>query len=220
MIIVNDIPRRIEANLIERYRKVRVSTLGHMTDLVFIRNLKPLFTPIKIVGPALTVKIPHVDSAALHIALDYAKPGDVIVVSMSGDYERACWGGIVTYMAIKKGVVGAIIDGRICDVSDILRMRFPIFSRGASPMTTRVIGLEGEIGGQIAIENVVINPGDLVFADEDGIAILTPEKARLYIEKIEEAEKKEEEIIRRIDLGETLSEISGAKRYLNLKTKT
>jgi regulator of RNase E activity RraA len=188
-----------------------------MTDLVFIRNLKPLFTPIKIVGPALTVKIPHVDSAALHVALDYAEPGDVIVVSMSGDYERACWGGIVTYMAIKKGVVGAIIDGRICDVNDIIKMKFPIFSRGTSPVTTRILGLEGEIGGQIAIEDVVINPGDLVFADEDGIAILTPEKAKFYIEKLESYEKREEEIIKRIDLGESLSEISGAKKYVRVK---
>jgi 4-hydroxy-4-methyl-2-oxoglutarate aldolase len=214
MLRINKDVERVDEELVAAYRKLSVSTLGHFTDMLFIRSLRPNRDRVKLVGPALTVKIPHLDSTAVHVALDYVKPGDVVVVSMSGDTERACWGGFVTYGAVKKNVAGAIIDGRICDIREIDSLNFPIFSRGASPMTTRIMGLEGEIGGSIAIDQVSINAGDLIFADEDGIAVLNKENALSYRAIIEEAESSEIAEKARMDRGESPAAISGADRYV------
>lgn len=214
MLTINKNFERVDKKLVEAYKKLSVSTLGHFTDMVFIKSLRPNMDRVKLVGPALTVKIPHLDSTAVHVALDYVKPGDVVVVSMSGDMERACWGGFVTYGAVKKKVAGAIIDGRICDLREIDSLNFPVFSRGASPMTTRIMGLEGEIGGTIAVDQVSIRAGDLIFADEDGIAVLDKGNAESYHDMIEEAERSEIAEKARMDRGESPAAISGADKYV------
>jgi 4-hydroxy-4-methyl-2-oxoglutarate aldolase len=217
MLRINANFERVDEKLVEAYKKLSVSTLGHFTDVLFIRSLRPNKDRVKLVGPAFTVKIPHLDSTAVHVALDYVKPGDVAVVSMSGDTERACWGGFVTYGAVKKKVAGAIIDGRICDLREINSLGFSVFSRGPSPMTTRIMGLEGEIGGAVAIDQVCIMAGDLIFADEDGIAVLNRENAETYRDIIEEAEKSEIAEKGRMDKGESPAAISGADKYVTRK---
>lgn len=212
--LVNKQIKRVPPELIEKFRKLHPSTLGHLRDGIFLTSLKPNKRPIKIIGSALTVRIPHLDSTAVHLSLDFAQSGDVIVVSMSGDYSRACWGGMVTYAAIKKGIIGAIVDGSICDVEEITELNFPIFSRGISPLTTRILGIEGEIGFTVAIDGVPINSGDLVFADDDGVAILSQQYAAQIAEELEEKETGENETKRKIDSGTPLSQISGASIFL------
>jgi regulator of RNase E activity RraA len=209
--------RRPEKDLISKFEKIHTSTYGHKTDKGFIKGLHPLSTPTNLVGNALTVRIPHIDSTALHVALDYAKPGDIMVVSTSGDYERACWGGIVTYAAVRKGIKGAIIDGMICDLEEIKQLGFKIFSKGVGALTTRILGIEGEIGADIAIGGTVIHSGDLIWADEDGIVVLANDEIDNMFEQIKATEDNEINIKRRIDGGESLAIISGAKKLFEIK---
>lgn len=212
--IINKDIKRVPVELVDRFKRLHPSTLGHLRDGIFLTSLRPNKRPIRIVGSALTVRIPHLDSTAVHLSLDVAQPGDVIVVSMSGDYSRACWGGMVSYAAAKKAIAGAIIDGCICDVEEILSLDFPVFSRGISPLTTRILGIEGEIGYTVAIDGVPINSGDLVFADDDGVAILSQQYAEQIADILESIENGENETKRKIDSGIPLSEISGAARFL------
>lgn len=207
-IIIRNINNRVSNEIVQTYKHLGVSTLGHLTDFGFIKILKPNSSVKKFVGPAVTVKIPHLDSTAVQLVFDYTKPGDVVVVDMSGDTERACWGGMVTYAAVKKGISGAVIDGCTCDSDEIEALGFQVFARGVSSLTTRTLGIEGEIGIPISIDNVVINPGDLVFADRDGIAVLTPEEAAYYMPKLQQMESAEPEEKKKIDSGESLSSIA------------
>lgn len=82
----------VTPELLELYREISPSTIGHMTDFGFLNGLSPLFRPISLLGNAVTVRIPHMDATAIRHALDQAEPGDVLVIDMSGDDQRACWG--------------------------------------------------------------------------------------------------------------------------------
>ena len=199
--------------LVVIYQKVCPSTIGHMMDFGFIKGLKPNFRPIKFVGNAVTVRIPHMDSTALHKVMDIAQPGDVIVVDMSGDYERACCGEIVAYAANVKKVAGIVIDGCITDFQPILKIRMPIFSRGVSPLTTRILGIEGEINIPVSVCGAVVNPGDLVLADDDGVFVINPSIAVKYGERAIKVQDSEVEKKRKLDAGVSIASMSGAAKY-------
>lgn len=211
MFILNPRPPDPDPGLLEALNRVSPSTLGHMTDFGFMRGLTTLTRPLKLVGPAVTVRIPHLDSTAVHYVLDLVKPGDVVVVDQSGDDDRACWGGGVSYAAVKRGVAGAVVQGAVTDVEEILELRFPIFYRSISPLTTRILGLEGAINVPVVVGGAVVRPGDLIFADENGIAVLNSEDAELYAPILAEKEAAEPGTKARLDAGESLAAISGAR---------
>ncbi len=211
MFIVNPRAQDPDPGVLEAIKKASPSTLGHLTDFGFMRGLYTLARPVKIVGPAVTVRIPHLDSTAVHYVLDVVKPGDVVVVDQSGDDARACWGGGVSYAAVKRGVAGAIVQGAITDVGEILELKFPIFYSTISALTTRILGLEGAINVPVTVGGVVVRPGDLIFADENGVAVLSPQDAARYAPILVEKEAAEPGIKARLDAGESLASISGAR---------
>ncbi len=211
MFILNPRGPDPDPELVQALKRVSPSTLGHLTDFGFMRGLSTLERPVKIVGPAVTVRIPHLDSTAVHYVMDVVEPGDVVVVDQSGDQERACWGGGVSYAARKRGVAGAIVDGAITDVEEILDLDFPVFYRSISALTTRILGLEGAINVPVTVGGVVVRPGDLIFADENGVVALSQEDAARYAPIIAEKEAAEPGIKARLDAGESLAAISGAR---------
>jgi len=202
----------VDPDLIAQLKRVSPSTLGHLTDFGFVRGLAPSFRPVKMVGPAVTVKIPHMDSTAVHCVLDIVRPGDVVVVDQAGDHARACWGGGVSYAAVKRGVAGAVVDGAMTDVAEILELKFPIYSRTISALTTRILGIEGEINVPVTVGGVVVRPGDVVFGDENGVAILSPEQAAYFAPILAEKEHGEIGLKKRLDAGESLASLSGARQ--------
>ncbi|HXX38123.1 MAG TPA: RraA family protein [bacterium] len=202
----------VDPDLIARLKRVSPSTLGHLTDFGFVRGLKPSFRPIKLVGPAVTVRIPHLDSTAVHCVLDVVQPGDVVVVDQSGDAARACWGGGVTYAAVRRGVAGAVVAGAMTDWGEILELKFPMYFRTISALTTRILGIEGEINVPVTIGGVVVRPGDVVFGDENGVAILSSEQAASYAPVLEKMEHDEVGTKQRLDAGESLATLSGARQ--------
>ncbi|MBX4149096.1 RraA family protein [Paenibacillus lautus] len=168
----------ISAEILELYCKIQPSTIGHLTDFGYVRGLRPLFQPLHLLGSALTVRLPHTDSAALREALEIAQPGDVLVIDMSGDEERACWGEFRAYKALAKGVTGAVIAGCVSDVSILRKLGFPVFSQGISALTTRSLELEGEVNTCISVGGVAVKPGDLIVGDEDGLFVIDPGQAK------------------------------------------
>jgi 4-hydroxy-4-methyl-2-oxoglutarate aldolase len=212
---INPRVQGVNAELVDLYQNVGTSTIGHLTDFGFLKGLKPLFRPIRFVGNAVTVRIPHMDSTAVHKALDYVEPGDVLVIDMSGDVDRSCFGGMVAYAAKARGAAGVIVAGSINDVDEITELQLPVFSLGVSPLTTRILGIEGEINTTVSICGVSINPGDLIVADNDGVFAIHPKAARNYGEIAIEKQLKEPETKRKIDSGMLLSSISKAHQFFN-----
>lgn len=168
----------VTPELLELYKDISPSTLGHLTDFGFLNGLQPLFRPIQLLGNAVTVRIPHIDATAIRHAMELVQPNDVLVVDMSGDDQRACWGEFRTYAALTRKVAGVIVSGCVTDVRAITNLGFPVYSKGISALTTRALELEGEVNTTVSICGVSIHPGDLIVGDDDGLFVVNPKDAK------------------------------------------
>ena len=160
----------VAAEWVERYRSVPVANISDSMNRMTAggASLKPMHRSGVLVGPALTVKARPGDNLMLHHALDIAQPGDVIVVDAGGDLSNALIGEMMVAYAIKKGVAGIVINGAIRDAASIGAGEFPVFAAGITHRGPYKDG-PGEVNVPIALAGMVIEPGDLVVGDEDGL---------------------------------------------------
>ena len=177
----------------QRFEDIATSTLGHFTDIGAIATLLPLKRPVRLLGTALTVRIPHVDGSIIREALIMARPGDVLVIDVGSDVQRACWGEFRAYTALQKSLAGVVTNGPVTDWARLSQLPLPTFARGTSPLTTRALSLEGEINTPVTIEGCVITPGDLVIGDDDGLFVVPPHRAEALASAAEEKQTQEDE---------------------------
>jgi len=123
------------------------------------------------VGSAFPVTVRSGDNAGLHVALEHVRPGDVLVVNGGGDLSRALLGDLLATKLRTLGVVGAVIDGCIRDRSTLEQMRFPVWARGANPSGPYKNG-PARLAREAAVGGVVVRPGDIIAADDDGVAVI------------------------------------------------
>ncbi|WP_299558521.1 RraA family protein [uncultured Mycolicibacterium sp.] len=207
-------PPQVDPALLAELQDVCVSTLGHLRDHGFALGLVPNKRPVKVLGSAVTVRIPHLDSTAVHLAVDHLRPGDVLVVDQCGDHSRSCFGGLVSFTAKARGAAGAVIDGCINDYDETLAYDFPVFSRGYSPLTTRIGGIEGAINVPVSVGGAVVHPGDVVFGDSDGVVFLRPQEAVGLGALLRGKEQAEVGAREKIAAGGSIAEFSGAIAHL------
>lgn len=131
-------------------------------------RLRPMHRSGRLAGPALTVKTRPGDNLMIHQALEMAMPGDVIVVDAGGDLTNALVGELMTTYAIRRGVAGMVIDGAIRDFDVINAGDFPVYAGGVTHRGPYKDG-PGEINVPISIDGMVIQPGDLMLGDTDGV---------------------------------------------------
>ena len=172
--------------------------------------IKPINATMKICGPAYTVKTMPRDNILLHRAYAYAKPGDVIVASCSGFYEAGYWGDLMSLGAKTKGIAGLVIDGCIRDADDIEAMGFTVFSRGLCILGTSNHG-DGTLNEPIIIGDILINPGDIIVGDRDGVVVVPQNRIEEAIEKSKARELKEENVRQQLREGKTSLQIYGWK---------
>ncbi len=172
--------------------------------------IKPVAPAMRVVGPAFTVHIPQGDNLWIHRALYQAAPGDVLVVSTSGGLEWGYWGDILNTAAIAQGLGGLVIDGGVRDVAGLSAMPFPVFSNG--------ICLRGTIKGfaatawtrqPIRIGEVVVQQGDLIVGDRDGVVALPPACVAEALAAGARREQDEAGKIARIRAGERTLDLYG-----------
>jgi len=130
--------------------------------------LRPFYTGGRMVGPAITVKARPGDNLMVHKALDIAAPGDIVVVDAGGDLTNAIIGELMVAHAEQRGLGGIVIFGAIRDSAEIQAGSFPVFAAGVTHRGPYKDG-PGEVNVPIAINGMVINPGDLVCGDPDGL---------------------------------------------------
>jgi RraA family protein len=206
--------QRPSGHLLDQFR---YSSPPALADAMYrtgcMRDIKTIYTPVKrVVGSAITVKAPTGDSLMVRKALEIAHRGDVIVVDARGDTTRALWGGNRSRLAASKGVLGLVIDGAVRDVEEARLADFPIFARGIQPMASASIG-PGEVNFPIACGGVVVNPGDIIVADEEGIAVISPADADVVLAQIEKVTERDEAWVSAINEG-TGSQLEEVDRLL------
>lgn len=185
---------RLGADLIEKYRGVAPATIGHMSGTrLMTYAIKPGYRDCRLVGQAFTVSSIGVDITATSEACKLIEAGEVMVVDRGGDVENACIGEFRALDQQRKGVAGWVIDGASTDIIECAAMQFPIFARTWSARVGHAVNLGGAINVPITCGGVVVHPGDLIVADDNGIAVLSPEEAEALIEKCLAVEAREAE---------------------------
>ncbi|MBO0495237.1 RraA family protein [Pseudomonas sp. Marseille-Q1929] len=195
--------RKVAAEWVERYRSVPVANISDSMNRMTAggASLKPMHRTGVLVGPALTVKARPGDNLMLHHALDIAQPGDVIVVDAGGDLSNALIGEMMVAYAIKKGVAGIVINGAIRDAASIGAGEFPVFAAGITHRGPYKDG-PGEVNVPIALAGMVIEPGDLVIGDEDGLLCVPFDQVAEVYDRAYAKHAAEQQQLEQIALGE------------------
>jgi RraA family protein len=174
--------RAVDLALAERFRAVPVANVSDCMSRMSAggARLRPMHAGGSMAGPALTVKVRPGDNLLVHKALQLAVPGDVIVVDAGGDLTNAIIGDIMLGEAVRRKLGGIVIDGAVRDAKAIRLGSLPVFAAGVTHRGPYKDG-PGEINVPIAIDGMVIHPGDLVIGDEDGILCVPFEQAEALL---------------------------------------
>ena len=164
-------------------------------------RLRPMHKSGQMAGPALTVKSRPGDNLMLHKAIDMAEPGDIIVCDAGGDLTNSLMGELMLAHAIKRGVGGFVLDGAVRDVEAFLDLNLPVFAAGVSHRGPYKDG-PGEINVSVAIDGMVIEPGDLVIGDWDGVLSIPLDDVESILKKTNEKQAAEAVDMAKIEAGE------------------
>ncbi|MEK1912296.1 MAG: RraA family protein [Pseudomonas chlororaphis] len=186
-------PALASAALLEQYRNIAASTVGHFGDDGYLRGIRPLFDGLRMLGNVVTARVFPPDGSILREALLLSEPGDVLVIQCVGDQECACWGELRTLAGLIKGLSGVVVEGAVTDVSALREHRLPVFSRGVSAYTTRGIGEQGQVNQPIEVAGVQVKPGDIAIGDDDGVFILDRRRAEALLPQLLAKEEQDRE---------------------------
>lgn len=166
-------------------------------------KIKPVDSSMKMVGVALTVKARPCDNLIIYKALEMAEDGDVLVIT-NGEYTGAStWGDLTSMIGAQKKIAGMVTDGLIRDIQGISEVGLPVYAQGSSPNSPFKDG-PGEINFTISCGGVVVNPGDIIVGDRDGIVVVPREIAEEVAAKLPAIAEKEEKIVKDIKSGKLI----------------
>lgn len=208
-----EMPKPVPQADLDLLAQAETAMIGHFRHIGFMDiALRPLGPGQHVCGTAVTLALPSLDSSMLHYALSDVRLGDVLVIDRLQDQRFACIGGGVALAAVAAGVAGVIIDGPCTDPSEIIEAGLPLWSRGVSPITTRMASIGGALNIPVSCGGAVVLPGDAILADECGIVVLRPNEV---VETAREAIRRQERGVPRQEMlrrGETrIGDLSGAR---------
>jgi RraA family protein len=194
--------RKVDAAAVAKFRDLPVANISDSMSRMTAggARLRPMHAGGVLAGPAFTVKTRPGDNLMIHKALNLAQPGDVLVVDGGGALDQALMGDIMTSFAEHLGLAGVVIDGAIRDVAAIRRRPFPVFARGVTHRGPHKNG-PGEVGVPVSIGGMVVQPGDLVVGDEDGVLAVPVADAPAVIAGAQAQAAKEAEALTAIAEG-------------------
>jgi RraA family protein len=162
--------RQVSAALVQAFKGLPVANISDCMARMSAGGprLRPMHKAGYLAGPALTVKCRPGDNLMIHKALTMAQAGDVIVVDAGGDLTNALFGEIMVSSAVKIGVAGVVLNGAVRDSEEIGQGDFPLYAAGVTHRGPYKDG-PGEINVPISLDGMVIEPGDLIVGDADGL---------------------------------------------------
>lgn len=194
---------KVSQKVINKYANVPTSHISDNMNRMYgtAANMNTYHKDGKLLGPALTVKTRPGDNLMIHRAINMAQPGDVLVVDGGGDMSQALFGEIMLKICQSRKLGGLVIDGCIRDVETFRSNHFPVYARGVTHKGPYKTG-PGEINTTISIDGLIVNPGDLIVGDEDGLISVPIDQAESILEKAIDKIKKEEKKLESIAKGE------------------
>jgi regulator of RNase E activity RraA len=200
---------RPPGELIERIGAFDTPAISDLMNRLYsmVPAIKNVCDPsLRILGPACTVKVYPGDNLMVHKSLDVAKPGDVVVVDTSASSLTAVLGDLVSTKARHRGISGFVVDGLIRDLPAIRGLGdFPVFARGVTPIGPLHRG-PGELNYPISAGGIVVQPGDIVIGDANGVVVVPQELAPEMVRRLEERRAVEADYTAAVARGEFSNE--------------
>jgi len=168
-------------------------------------EITPATETTDICGPAVTVRLPAGDNMMIHAAAKLADPGDVLVIA--ADTTRAAtWGELATRNAVRNDLEGVVSDGNVRDVERISELGFPVFGRAVS-QSGATKKTPGPVNVPVSVGGTVVNPGDIVIGDSDGVTVVPQDRAEYVVEALDKKMEQEATVRERIQNDEELFDI-------------
>ena len=211
-IVKSKIKKHTEKDLYKVFSKVSTPNISDaMHRKGAITGIRPLKKGYKMVGKALTVKTMDGDWAKPVEAIEKAKKGDVIVIDANGG-KIAVWGELASWSCKMKKISGAVIDGAVRDVDDIVKMDFPVFAKNVAPNAGEPKGY-GEIGVEIVCGGQKVKNDDWVVGDDSGVVVVPKENAVEIGNRALDVMEKENRIREEIKRGNVLSVVMELEKW-------
>lgn len=206
---------RAEPAAIGALERIGVSTVHEAQGRTGLMQsyMRPLWRGARIAGSAITALCHPNDNWMIHVAIELARPGDVLVVACSSENTNGAIGDLIATSLRARGVKGVILDMGCRDVAELTEMRFPLWSRAISAQGT-IKGTLGSVNFPVTCAGVHVKAGDIVVADDDGVVVVPRLDAARVIKAAEEREKKEAVNRERLKKGELTLDVYDMRKAL------